>query len=180
MSNVNDKPTPVFTKEMVKVVEHIISQNKMNRPKDKLCLIWLMNQQQRNPKLVCFRKVLQDQKAMLQMNSSENPKEFEGIIDANKGQWVTIIAPDQIEKKLAPLLQTLRIDTKRVTKGERLMKLYRPHLNAWSRYLEAWKNGKNMELLERYGKAITSGVPFVLMGKCYDKLGSWIHKIRQS
>jgi hypothetical protein len=169
----------IFTKEMVKAVDTVIKMNHFKSPKDKLCLILLMQDlqllQQQRPKLICFRKVI-DTKPKLEIVMSENQREFEGIIDGDKGQWKMVDAPEQVESKLFPLLTNTAIQKPKKTRGERLQQLYSPTLKAWNRYTESWTNGKSIGVLEKFGTAIVDGLPFTLLHKCFNKLGSWIDK----
>jgi hypothetical protein len=170
----------VFTKEMKKAIESVIKIQNPKQPMDKICLIWLMGKKQepliqRQPKLICFRKVLgQNQEPKLEIVMSENASEFETIVENGTGVWESVIPPPDIATSLYPLLKMNQENEYEIPSRERLWTLYKPQLLLWNRYLESWSNGKSWMVLRTYKDAVIQGYPIVFIKKCQEKWASWI------
>lgn len=109
----NESENNVFSAELVKAIDTVIRMQSLKQPQDKICLLWLLDKGKRSPKLVCFRKVLENRNIVfhfnqnLQISVTENINQFEDMIENEKRlkpKWESVTPPAQIGQKLLPLL----------------------------------------------------------------------------
>jgi hypothetical protein len=176
--------SPVFTPDLIHSIEKVVNFQALREPKGKVCLLWVAGRMESNrPRMICFRKVLLDRKEVisrliqkLQIIVSEDAGEFENIIespDDDKDRWRTITAPQQVEKKLSPMLSLIQLEIKEPESHLKwLQRVYRPHINFWSRYLENWSNGQHLELLGKFRNSLLNGYPQEFVGRCFAKVSN--------
>ena len=165
--NMTKESSSVFNKELAIAIESIAKMHNFKQPQQKLCLLWML--EEKDTKLICFRKV----KQQLQMSTFKNPKEVNNIIEADShDDWRKAQIPEQVAAKLLPLL----LATEEKKDIFRLRKLWEPHFRFWGRYFESWKNGSNSQVLLKFGEKLASDYPFVFLQRCAEKASSWFNK----
>jgi hypothetical protein len=172
--------SPIFTQELSDSIAHVVGLQRFKEKNPKVCMLWTQGRLGENgPRMICFRKVLVKNKKDFQILVSNNPLDFERVIeqadDATKG-WNTVVVPLDVESKLSPILSTIKIDEMKTTDNsmEWMKRIYKPHIAYWDRYSNGWSNGKHLELLGKYTDTLASGYPIEFIGKCCLKIGSLI------
>ncbi|KAI8897606.1 hypothetical protein BC833DRAFT_621087 [Globomyces pollinis-pini] len=172
----------VFTKELQSAIHKVIKAQNFKQPQDKICFMWLLQNNVKNPKLICFRKIQFKQQSELQMAFSENSSQFDDIIESvgrDRTNWENIKPPKVIESKLLLLLKTVDLDDQNETLSDYLTRIYKPHWNFWTRYVDSWSNGKSLAVLNKFGTLVVSGYPITLLNECSTKLQGWFKRISQ-
>ena len=155
--------------ELSKAIDSILKTKNVS-PQQKLCLLWM---QDITTKLICFRKVDNE----LQMNTSENAKEFDEIIEADKsGDWKPAKLSPAVVAKLLPLLQPIPADQAIEKKPFSIQRMWEPHFKFWNRYYDSWVNGKSPQILMIFGQRLASNYPITILNKCFDRFSGWLSK----
>ncbi|KAJ3302069.1 hypothetical protein HDV03_005460 [Kappamyces sp. JEL0829] len=164
--------SPEFSSDFIASIDEILAGQAGEKPQDKLCFLWVKSRT--GPKLVCFRKVIsQDRMEEIEMISSHSQGAFQAILNgqATSEKWKPVQPPLRIKERLSPML----IGRHRpLTTTQVVARIWSPYGKVLARYKESWENGKSVAVLGKIVSAVRDGVPLQLMGKMYQKLHSWI------